>query len=616
MMKIELKNVTKKYGDTVIYSNVNYEFNNHALTCLLGPSGSGKSTLLNLLAGFDSDFTGEIRVGTMNIKDLSPNELCTYRFNEIGFVFQNYNLLDGYTALENVLLSVYSTANTETEEYVQKAKKLLTDLGLEKQIDQNVQILSGGQKQRVAIARALIHDPQIILADEPTGALDYESAETIMNILKEISKTKTVIIITHDEKLTEFADEIIEIEDEQIIVKKSGEARKAVNEAYKNDSLPLKSKDFFRLGFKNFKIHFVKYLIAAILIAFGSASFFSAFSSKRIVNHAIDEFKEKNFYFNKGMVLKYDQGKEVNKDLTGIYEKLTSMKQIRNVYYQYNLKNITLNMNDKTIKNEFKIPTVTPTILLLYGNMPRNDKEEIVISPSLAAKFEKQIQKAVGKKMVVSYIGKNGENKEIQLTVSGISDTKYDDFILSSSVEKDMYRHSNVDEAVSISFDIKGFNEIPKVQNLLSKKQIAVYTNYKQVENFNKTFTNLIKLFTFISYFILIIGVFISTIMLYKISVERYKEIGLLSALGFNRRNIKSIFLKESFLFSGVSTGVSIVLVNALDMFYKNRFDYGLELNGTSYSLLIAINMFLCIGITFIMNQKLVRTETIIALRR
>ncbi|WP_155590920.1 ABC transporter ATP-binding protein/permease [Lysinibacillus cavernae] len=613
---IQLRNVTKKYGDTTIYSNVNYEFKDASLTCFLGPSGSGKSTLFNLLAGFDSDFTGEIVVGTTNIKDLSPDELPSYRLNSIGFIFQEYHLLDGYTALENVLLAVYSAKNAGAKEYVQKAQKLLVELGLEPQIHQKVQTLSGGQKQRVAIARSLINDPAIILADEPTGALDQESALSIMKILKKISTTKTVLMITHDEELATFGDEIIEIEDEQLIVKKASISQKTVNTTTKSDSLQLQSNDFFRIGFKNFKIHLIKYVIAAILIACGSASFLGTVGSKEIMNHSISEFKEKNAYFNKGMIPKYDQGIEVNKDLALTYERLSSMKQVQNVYYQYDLKNISLTMKDVTINNEVKMPTAPSTVSMVYGNMPQDNKKEMVISPSLASKFEKQIQKLVGERMALSYVNKMGKKVTIELTIAGITDTQYDDFIVSASVEKDMYKNTTINNATSISFDVKGFNEIPKVQKLLIDKQVAVYTNYKQVENFNQAFTSLIKLFTFVSYFVLAVALFISTIMLYKISIERYKEIGLLSALGFKRKHIKSILFKESLLFSGLSTIISLIVVHILNLLYKAQFNYGLGLNLYSYCLLIAMNMFVSIVISFIINQKLVKTETISAIRK
>ncbi|MDU7251495.1 MAG: ABC transporter ATP-binding protein [Clostridium sp.] len=206
---INLNNVTKKYGKNNIYTNTNYTFKNNTLTCFLGPSGSGKTTLLNLLAGFDRDYSGNIDVQSNNLKNLSLDELCTYRFNNIGFIFQYYNLLKGYSSIENVIMGLHLDSRLSKDEKNKKALDLLTDLGLSNKAYDPIDNLSGGEKQRVAIARALINDPEILLADEPTGALDEDTTKSIMEIIKKLSKNKTVVVITHDDAVAEYGDEVI-----------------------------------------------------------------------------------------------------------------------------------------------------------------------------------------------------------------------------------------------------------------------------------------------------------------------------------------------------------------------------------------------------------------------
>ena len=217
---IQINNLVKKYDQSLILDDTSFTFPNQGLVCLLGASGCGKSTLLNMIAGFDSDYSGDITVLGTSISNMNADELCAYRRDNIGFIFQNYHLLSGYTVLENILLSCELNTLSE-EENRANAKELLNKLGLSQKIDEKIENLSGGQKQRVAIARALISNPRIILADEPTGALDRSNSNEIMELLKEISKDRLVIVITHDQKICSFADEVIHIENGKIIAKET-----------------------------------------------------------------------------------------------------------------------------------------------------------------------------------------------------------------------------------------------------------------------------------------------------------------------------------------------------------------------------------------------------------
>ena len=187
-----------------------------------------------------------------------------------------------------------------------RALDLLNSLGLEDQKDQKIETLSGGQKQRVAIARALINEPKLILADEPTGALDSESTKVIMEILKGISKSKQVIMISHDEEVLEYADKVIELEDSKIRVKaKNEEDSEEIASAYEDDKKALKEPELNNkiaksISLKNFKIHMFKFILAAVIIAFGSSAFVASLSTKKITNNIINDFKTKNFFYNIG----------------------------------------------------------------------------------------------------------------------------------------------------------------------------------------------------------------------------------------------------------------------------------------------------------------------------
>ncbi|KAA3635241.1 MAG: ABC transporter ATP-binding protein [Calditrichaeota bacterium] len=207
---IEVKNVEKSYWrDTLeipVLNNINLDIEKGDFLALMGPSGSGKTTLLNLIAGIDRPSTGEIFVDGVDIAPLSDGMLARWRSDNVGFVFQFYNLLPVLTAFENVELPLLLTKLSKQERKHQ-VETALSIVGLADRMDHYPNQLSGGQEQRVAIARAIATDPSFILADEPTGDLDKVSAEEIMDLLSQLNKEfgKTIIMVTHDPKAAEYA---------------------------------------------------------------------------------------------------------------------------------------------------------------------------------------------------------------------------------------------------------------------------------------------------------------------------------------------------------------------------------------------------------------------------
>ncbi len=197
--------------------DVNVEFDKGELVSIVGESGSGKSTLMNLIGGLDSDFSGGIIAGGQNLSKLTDKELDKYRKNHVGFVFQSFNLISHLSILDNVTLAL-TLSNVSEKEKVERATTILKRVGLADQLKKKPTQLSGGQKQRVAIARALINDPEIIIADEPTGALDSGTSMQILEILKEIADSgKLVIMVTHSEKVASVSSRVVEISDGKII---------------------------------------------------------------------------------------------------------------------------------------------------------------------------------------------------------------------------------------------------------------------------------------------------------------------------------------------------------------------------------------------------------------
>lgn len=219
---ITLRDVTKVYhvGSVDVHAlrGVDLTVAPGELCCIIGRSGSGKSTLLNLLAGLEPATSGEIIIANKHLERMNQSELILFRQKHVGFIFQSFNLMPYYTALENVAFPL-SFRGVPKPVRLRRAKEALKTVGLESHMKHKPSQMSGGQQQRVGIARALVTDPEIIFADEPTGNLDSNTSDEVMHaICKTVrEKGKTLIMVTHDPNMAEFADKIINILDGKII---------------------------------------------------------------------------------------------------------------------------------------------------------------------------------------------------------------------------------------------------------------------------------------------------------------------------------------------------------------------------------------------------------------
>lgn len=215
---MEAKNLCKSFGQgegkVDAIRNVNFKIEQGELTIILGPSGAGKSTLLNLIGGMDSATSGSLIVKGEDLSKFNQRQLGDYRRNYIGFVFQFYNLMPNLTAKENVELA------TELKKDALPVDKTLEAVGLGKRINNFPSQLSGGEQQRVSVARAIAKNPDIILCDEPTGALDYETGKEILKLLSSCAKIqkKTVIIVTHNSALKDMGDHLLRIKNGEIVL--------------------------------------------------------------------------------------------------------------------------------------------------------------------------------------------------------------------------------------------------------------------------------------------------------------------------------------------------------------------------------------------------------------
>ena len=218
---LKIDNIEKYYGNksslTKAIDNISFEVGKGEFVSIMGASGSGKTTLLNCISTLDKVTTGKIYVGGNEITQLKGNKLNKFRREELGFIFQDFNLLDTLTAFENIALAL-SIQNVPAREIELRVRQTARELGIEDVLNKYPYQMSGGQKQRVASARAIITNPKLILADEPTGALDYHTSKEILKLIEDVNKKygNTVIMVTHNDAIQNMADRVIKLRDGQI----------------------------------------------------------------------------------------------------------------------------------------------------------------------------------------------------------------------------------------------------------------------------------------------------------------------------------------------------------------------------------------------------------------
>lgn len=597
---IKLNNISKKYGNQIVLDGFSHTFGNHGITCLLGASGSGKSTLLNLLAGFDQEYKGKIMVNGQELSKLSKEALCEYRRNTIGFVFQEYHLLTGYTVLENILLAA-ELVDKDKEKNREWALVMLRRLNLEEKANEKIENLSGGQKQRVAIIRALAGDPELVLAGEPTGALDRKTADEIMAIFSEIAKKRPVLIITHDRKICDYADEVITIEEGKCRVLKE-----SVNQPVAVSKQPEKLSEIpFSMGkiaLHNFQVYFKRFLGISLALTIAVCAVLMSFSSQNVIEEKINTFKEKNTAFSWGQISL--ENSDASEQLLSLLRQSIHVQQC---FAQYMVPECNIEFEGKKLSIPTKQFGSISTESMNVGIMPVD--EEIAITPSLAKQFAQDIRTLIGKE--VTFTCSNFTKK---LRISGIYSGSFDDYYLDSETEQELYASlQEKTPPVSVTYQVRGFDEVSEVEAQLLKQGITPVTSSRQVDSLKETFAQLQTLFIVVSVFIVTISLTLCGMLLKKTAQMRAREIGLFMALGYHRSQIQKMLLGESLLLSALSaltTALIALMLTALSGILP------IHITIPQFALSICGTVLLVWLITACSNAKLLKTDPVKALRQ
>lgn len=408
---LELKNISKSYTNIKVLNNVNIKFRKKEFVSILGPSGSGKTTLLNIIGGLDKYDEGDLIIDGVLTKNFKESDWDNYRSKKIGFIFQNYNLINHLTAFENVELALLVNGKKNKSKVIDTLKKV----GLENEMNKLPNELSGGQMQRVAIARSIINENDIILADEPTGALDSKTSIEIMKILKEISRNKLVIMVTHNVELANiYSDRIIEINDGKII-----KDTKAYNDCSKENVKKSKkmSMSFLTSLYLSFRNLLTKKGRTFLVSFAGSIGIFGISLILSLSNGLNNYIKNtENEYLSNYPITIYKNNEILSfdlnlKEIKGSPDKITAYndiasnyindnKKYNNLYdfkkyvdsgllnkyakfitYDYNLE-LQLYNNYEKVTSIYKVLSddeINENYDLVYGSIPKNKNEIVLI---------------------------------------------------------------------------------------------------------------------------------------------------------------------------------------------------------------------------------------------
>ena len=615
---LELKNVCKKY-DRDVLKKINLKFGNKGLICLVGESGSGKTTLLNIIGGLEQPDSGKVIFNGNNIKNIDSS---FYSNQLVSFINQNYNLIDKYTVLENILLPIElrrirSPCNVDN---------LLKMLGIYSLKNKKVISLSGGEKQRVSIARCIVQNTRVILADEPTGALDSENAYSVMRILKNLSKQKLVIVVTHNIELANsFADDIIKINDGKICSKLKFINKNKYSKIKCNRKIKLSFINLVKYAIKNLNNKLLRNILTILAFTIGLLSLGIVLSIKTGFNKELDSLNKSSF-FNYPLVISKNNyvddfnNKVENKNGVNVKKGLFIMNEIddklislvNNIDKKY-VNGITYY---RDIDHEFKsISYVNPSnnyFYLVSGRMPENKNEVMILydeEDSISDKLYNYLD--VSNNGLINNIFKVNDK---ELIITGIVKSNNDYFKSLSGI---LYSNDLFDnEITDIYIYANNLNSKNKIKDLL--KDYEIFDNVEEVVNLTKKMVDGISLVLIL---FSVISLIVSMIMIFVISyisvMERNKDIGIYKSIGFRNKDIKNLFIVENLIIGMCSfylTMIFILLVsNVINKFVYSyiNFEHIMSLDILNIILLFFLSLILCYVASFIpakiaSNKKIV----------
>ncbi|CAI2668479.1 Macrolide export ATP-binding/permease protein MacB [Apilactobacillus kunkeei] len=590
MSFLELKNIQKSYylgkDEFKVLKGINLSFEKGEMVSILGESGGGKSTLMNIIGGLDSKYEGDVLLNGSSLKHDTDKQLDEYRRKTIGFIFQSFNLISHLTILDNVLVPLEMTTLSKKEQ-VARAKELLAKVGLSDHINKYPNQLSGGQKQRVSIARALAGDPEMLIADEPTGALDPENTTEILQILDNIAKEgKLVLTVTHSQKVADYGTRIVHMTDGRIDEDRTLRDKYAESDEPSLESKSLSLKSIVKMTWDNIKYNSKRnfLIIFGGLIGIFSVVFMLGLGNgvRGYINHEIySQVNPNSIQVSHKNTNDHSSFKDTD------VKRLEAIKGVKSVQKAYASTGIQMKSGNKTAQSSY-MTTSLATINesnIKHGSAPKDG--EILINTTAAKSLNKSNPNSlVGKEIQVSFNAmKNGTPFPVtkKLKVSGIIDSQSPLTIINYDTVKEALSDNGIQIKPNfLNVNIKGgVGNVDPVQNRIKaievngKKAYSIQGAGAIVSTLN-TYINLaVYVLAAIAGISLLVSAIMIIVVLYISVAERTKEIGILRALGATKGNIRMLFVSQS-LFLGVFSSVSAVIISYLLQFGINSAVHGM----------------------------------------
>lgn len=551
-----------------VLKGINLKFDRGEFVSILGESGGGKSTLLNIIGGLDHQYEGELIVDGESLKNASEKKFDAYRSQTIGFIFQSFNLISHLTNLENVMVPLEMT-NLSHKERVAKATALLEQVGLKEHINKHPNQLSGGQKQRVAIARALAADPDVIIADEPTGALDSQNTAEILAILQKIAEDgKLVIAVTHSQAVADYGTRVVHMVDGQIDYdKRLKDAYPAPAESSPKKNSPLSFMSAFKMAMQHMRYDIKRNLliifgasigIFSVILMLGLGQGVTGYINDQVSSQVNPNTIQIARNVSQKQIENGDQGNLANKDIKR-FDKIKDVTKVEKGYYtngvqvHYQKKSETIQLFQTFNKTE-RIQDIKT------GTKPGTN--EVLLTKATAKKLDKKnYKKMVGRTVTVYVNAISKDQRPVQMRqdvkVSGIINSGTEAVTYGTLAK--MYQAQNLElEPNFAAVTVNKTQNVKAVQNKIkaydSKVDGKTQKDYQitGVGAILDSINTYLKLAFYVLAGIAGISLLVSAIMiivvLYISVSERTKEIGILRAIGARKKDIRHLFMSEAFL--------------------------------------------------------------------